>query len=325
MRKLTIVRSNTSNHPLAAKSDIARFRLKTVDLGGPVAYADYGGEGQTLVLVHGLGGCHHNWMPSAHMLAKHARVLAVDLVGFGRTPSAGRGHGMEAQTEMLTRFVREVAGEDAVLVGNSMGGLVTLMTAAQTRVGGLVMVSPALPPPDLFGGDLPVDPGMLARQFVHLTPGLGELAMYFSGLRGGARGLFVDLLTLGTKDVSRVPSEVIEANVSMIAHRMQEQPFGHARSYLEATRSLLLHLARAADIHALAERVTAPTLILHGEDDRLVPVSFSQKFVEAHPHFALQVFEDVGHVPQMEDAKRFVDRVLSFVEPVEEAPTSRAA
>ncbi len=322
MRKLTVVRS-TQNHPLARKSNIARFRQKTIDLDGQISYADYGGEGPTLVLVHGLGGCHLNWMPSAHMLAKHARVLAVDLVGFGRSASAGRGHGMEAQSAMLTRFVREVAGSDAVLVGNSMGGLVTLMTAAQTRVGGLVMVSPALPPPDF--SEVRVEPAMLGRQLVHLTPGVGEVAMYLSGLRGGARGLFVDLLTLGCKDVSRVPSEVIEANVSMIAHRMEKQPFLHARSYLDATRSLLATLARPAAIHALAERVTAPTLILHGEHDRLVPVSFSRAFAAAHPRFALEVLEDVGHVPQMEDAARFVDRVTSFLTPVEEAPTSRAA
>jgi len=173
--------------------------------------------------------------------------------------------------------------------------------------------------------DVRVEPAMLARQLVHLTPGLGELAMYLSGRRGGACRLFVDLLTLGTKDVNRVPSEVIEANVSLLAHRMEKQPFKHARSYLDATRSLLLHLARPAHIHALAERVTAPTLILHGECDRLVPVSFSRAFVEQHPRFALEVLDDVGHVPQMEDAARFVDRVASFVAPVEEAPTSRAA
>ncbi|MFL5354501.1 alpha/beta fold hydrolase [Archangium sp.] len=58
-------------------------RLRTVDLGGPVHYADYGGSGRTRVLLHGLGGSYLNWLPAAPELAKHARVLALDLVGFG--------------------------------------------------------------------------------------------------------------------------------------------------------------------------------------------------------------------------------------------------
>src|SRR5688500_14578566 len=66
----------------AAPPPTTRFRLRTVDIGGPVTYADFGGEGPTLVLLHGLGGNHLNWLPAAPMLAKHARVLAVDLLGF---------------------------------------------------------------------------------------------------------------------------------------------------------------------------------------------------------------------------------------------------
>lgn len=309
----------------ARGSRVPRFHLKTVDLGGPVTYAELGSRGPTLVLVHGLGGNHLNWLPAASMLAHDHRVLAIDLLGFGRTPEADRGHGMRAQADMLSLFVQEVAGNDAVVVGNSMGGLVALMTAAQTRVGGLVLVSPALPPPP---GALHLEPKMLARQLVHLVPGLGELALYLDGRRGGARKLFLDLLTLGTKDVERVPPEVVEANVSLIADRMARAPFGHARSYLEATRSMLLHLAQPTAVHRLAEAVTARTLILHGTHDRLVPPAFSRAFVEKHPRIELQVLDDVGHVPQMEDAPLFVSRLADWLaaEPMPETvPNSRAA
>jgi glycerol-3-phosphate dehydrogenase len=195
------------------------------------------------------------------------------------------------------------------------------------------MVSPALPPsswvePLVRAGSLsePV------RQLAHFTPGLGELLLYWKSRRNGARGMFLDLLTLGTKDVSRVPPEVIEANVSMIAARMEASPLGHAQSYLDATRSMLLHLARSERVHADAEAVRAPTLVLHGAEDRLVPVEFSREFVARHPSFALEVLDDVGHVPQMEDAERFVERVAGFLrrngianEPIEEAPSSRVA
>ncbi len=344
VRSLKVIRQVSPRAPLRAPAPrISRFRLRTVDLGGPdgiagpVAYADFGGPSAgapTLVLVHGLGGNHLNWLPAAPMLSKHARVLAVDLVGFGRTPAAGRGHDLETQRRTLERFVAEVVREPAVLVGNSMGGLVTLMTAAHApaHVSGLILVSPAMPPVDLRAGDLP----MVARQLLHVTPGIGELAMWTAGRRAGARGLFLDLLTLGTKDVRRVPPEVVEANVSAIADRMERMPLRYVESYLDATRSMVAHLARRSQLRASIRAVQAKTLILHGEADRLVPHACSRALVSERPDFELEVLDDVGHVPQMEDAPRFVDRVASWLdrtglrprvehEEIEPAPSSRAA
>ena len=67
-------------------------RSATVDLGGPVHYVDFGGpaDGPVLVLVHGLGGSHLNWDLFAPLVREHARVLALDLPGFGRSEPAGR-------------------------------------------------------------------------------------------------------------------------------------------------------------------------------------------------------------------------------------------
>src|SRR5512133_1839036 len=104
---------------------------RTADLGGPVHYVDFGGPAGAprLVLVHGLGGSHLNWCLLAPRLARPARVLAVDLVGFGLTYPAGRPATVQANAALLDRFVREVAGAPAVLVGNSMGGMVAILTA----------------------------------------------------------------------------------------------------------------------------------------------------------------------------------------------------
>src|SRR5690348_12888685 len=100
--------------------------------GGPVHYVDYGGEGTPVVLVHGLGGSHLNWMCVGRELAAAPpgyRVVAPDLVGFGRTPLAGRSSSIEAQVELLAAFIEKVAGGPCVLAGNSMGGLISVLTA----------------------------------------------------------------------------------------------------------------------------------------------------------------------------------------------------
>ena len=99
---------------------------RTIGLDGPVHYVDYGGdrEGPTLVLVHGLGGSHLNWDLLAPLLTPHARVLALDLPGFGRSEPGSRLASVQANVDVLERFLTEVAGGPAVLIGNSMGGMI---------------------------------------------------------------------------------------------------------------------------------------------------------------------------------------------------------
>src|SRR5438876_966375 len=150
------------------------MRSRTIDLDGPVHYADFGGTGPTLVLVHGLGGSHVNWMAVAPALARDARVLAVDLAGFGRTPLGERSADVHANRILLDRFLEAVAAGPVVLVGNSMGGLVAMMEAALApeRVAGLVLVAPAQP----RSAEARMD-GRVAALFLYALPVLGELAL----------------------------------------------------------------------------------------------------------------------------------------------------
>ncbi|TMB23462.1 MAG: alpha/beta fold hydrolase [Deltaproteobacteria bacterium] len=106
------------------------MRSYTIDLDGPIHYADFGGTGPTLVLVHGLGGSYVNWLAVAPALARSGRVLALALAGFGRTPLGERSAGVHANRVLLDRFLETVAPGPAILVGNSMGGLVAMMEAA---------------------------------------------------------------------------------------------------------------------------------------------------------------------------------------------------
>ncbi len=101
-----------------------------------------------MVLVHGLGGSHLNWMHVADPLTDHHHVVAVDLPGFGLTPPAGRRSTMEANRDLVHLFGLELSpAAPVVLVGNSMGGLVVMLEAARHPdcVSHLVLVDPALP------------------------------------------------------------------------------------------------------------------------------------------------------------------------------------
>jgi pimeloyl-ACP methyl ester carboxylesterase len=59
--------------------------------GQTLHYADFGGQGPTIVLVHGLGGAHTNWLAVGAELAERGHVVALDLPGFGRSPRENVG------------------------------------------------------------------------------------------------------------------------------------------------------------------------------------------------------------------------------------------
>jgi glycerol-3-phosphate dehydrogenase len=88
----------------------------------------------------------------------------------------------------------------------------------------------------------------------------------------------------------------------------------HASSYLRATRSMLLTLLRRGQFEAWAHGVHVPTLLMHGRQDRLVPFASSRKLAELRPDWCFEPLEGVGHVPQMEDAPRFVERVVRWMD-----------
>src|SRR5262245_54792559 len=143
------------------------------DLGGDVHYLDFGGPaGDTpVVLVHGLGGSHLNWGLVGPALAARTRVYAPDLPGFGLTFPGGRTASVPANTAVLDAFLDKVVGGPALLVGNSMGGMVALRQAAAhpETVTGLVLLDPALPRPRGVRQDRLVAAMFLA----YVTPGLG--------------------------------------------------------------------------------------------------------------------------------------------------------
>lgn len=289
------------------------MQSRFVDLDGPVHYADFGGDpaaGPPLVLVHGLGGSHLIWMAAAPLLARRSWVVAPDLIGFGRTPLAGRRPRIRANQRLLGRFLDEVVGGRAVLVGNSMGGLISLLEAAEhpERVAGLVLVDPAVPRPRGVRLDREVRLGFT----VFAIPGLGERFMAYRRTRLGAERVVAEILRLCCVDSARVNPEVVAAMCALTqernAHRASDAAF------LTAARSLLLALARPGPYLRAARAVRAPTLLLQGDGDRLVPLSSVQAIARAMPAWTLQVLDGLGHVPHLEDPERFAAAVTAWLD-----------
>ncbi len=269
-----------------------------IDLDGPVHYLDYGGPpgAPLMVCVHGLGGSAVNWAAIAPLLTGRYRMLAPDLAGHGRTESAGRGTGVAANRVLLHRFIEAMSASPVILMGNSMGGMISLLeaSAAPSAVAGLILLDPALP----FGPARP-DPVVTTMFAMYLTPGLGRL---ISGRRRrmSPELLVAAVLSLCCVDPSQVPADVVALHVAVAREHAEfadvERDFTAAARSVVATAGYV----RSAPYRRAIRSIKVPVLLVHGARDRLVPVAAARAAARANPSWTLVVLFNVGHVPQLE-------------------------
>jgi pimeloyl-ACP methyl ester carboxylesterase len=284
---------------------------RVVDLGGPVHYVDFGGPetGPAVVLVHGLGGSHLNWDLFAPLLTPHARVWALDLPGFGRSEPGGRTASVSANAAALQRFLAEVVGEPAILVGNSMGGMLSILATGERpeAVTGLVLLDPAVPGPRRA-----LDPLVALMFAIYAVPFVGERFMRMRRTRQSELARVREMLTLVGVDPDTVPPAVIDRSVTLLQER--EDVEGMDRAFLAAARSLLRLLVDPRRYRKAMASIRVPVLLVHGERDRLVPVAAARDIARRHPSWRYIELPDVGHVPQLQVPDRVAKDVLAWMD-----------
>jgi pimeloyl-ACP methyl ester carboxylesterase len=290
---------------------MARAIPRTTDLDGPFSWVDHGGpdDGQIVVAVHGLGGSHANWHDLAPLLTTTHRVLAVDLAGHGRTPRAGRSASVRANCELLGRFLAQEVARPVVLLGNSMGGAISILHAAEhsEHVRALALIGPALPRMRTA-----VPNRALARQVaLFAVPGVAERSLARRRARLGAEAFVQATLELTCADPSRVSAE-FRAVAARLCQERANGPDAEA-ALSEAARSVGLLVARAGAYRALLASVSAPGIVLQGALDRLVPPAGVRQLAALQPGWPVHLLDGVGHVPQIEDPARTAGLLLPFL------------
>jgi len=282
------------------------MRHKVVDVDVPVHYLDFGGEGTPLVMVHGLGGNALNWMDVGRSLARHHRAVALDLAGFGQTPLYNRSAALGANEALVCSFIEKLFDEPVVLMGNSMGGHISILVGADhpELVSRLVLVDPAVPGVHVRRPE----PQMLGVMAGLSVPGLAETLLDRRLKSVSAEQLVHETLALVCANPSRLSREIVEAHIQLTRER-QGLGSQNQRAFVQATRSLGLRMADPR-FWSRARQVKAPVLVIHGELDRLIPVAAARELVRRVRGWELEVIEGVGHVPMMETPDLFM-RVLS--------------
>jgi len=258
------------------------------------------GEGQpALLLLHGFGASVFSWREVLEPLAEQHTVVAFDRPAFGLTerPMPGEWEGRspyspEAQVDLTVALMDELGLERAVLVGNSAGGMIAVLTALRNpgRVEALVLVDAAI----YSGGGAPgwIRPLLRTPQMRHLGPLLARSI----ATQGD------DFIRSAWHDPNRITPEVLAG---------YREPL-RAKNWDRALWQLTVS-SGAPDLAGRLGEVTMPVLVITGDDDRIVPAEQSVRLAEELPQAELAVIPDCGHLPQEECPELFLQAVRDFL------------
>ncbi|WP_285753194.1 alpha/beta hydrolase [Lentzea sp. NBRC 105346] len=268
------------------------------------------GPDETAVYVHGLGGSSTNWTDLAHQLSNHAHGYAIDLPGFGRSePIAGYDFSLQAHARTVIGFIERL-NRPVHLFGNSMGGAISLLVAAERPdlVKTLTLVSPAVPDlrphlsrvsdPRLPLAYVPVLGRRVRKQLAQLT----------------ARERTDQMLKLCFAEPGTVPEHRIEESIRENEERAAQKWAAAAlgQSTMGLMRAWLV--PRRRSLWQVLHRVAAPTLVVWGTEDKLVSVNKAPRTVKALRNGRLLVLPRTGHVAQMERPATVARAVLGMWE-----------
>jgi pimeloyl-ACP methyl ester carboxylesterase len=256
----------------------------TIINDSPVNFVELG-EGPPLLFVHGLGGSWPNWLEQLPVFARSHRVIAVDLPGFGHSPMPRETISISGYARTLDVLLDSLGIDAAAVVGNSMGGFVAAELAINfpRRVERLALVSAA--------GISTYD----NRAGTRALPGLRRAERVVAAYAGW--------IAAHSDAVARRPG-LRNATLGLIASHPGRLPAALAAEQIRGAGKPGFVQALAANLDydfrdRLAE-IACPTLIVWGDNDRVITARDADRFAELIPGSRKVVFEDTGHVPMLE-------------------------
>ncbi|BDX33452.1 alpha/beta hydrolase [Mycobacterium antarcticum] len=273
--------------------------------GRRVRFVDIG-SGPATVLVHGLGGCWQWWLRVLPAMAEQARVIAIDLPGFGESEPVQGGPDVFAEhVATVIELLDHLGLARATLVGHSMGGLVALQAACDRpdRVSALALVD---------AGGAAIGPhrlrALLAAFRAFATtfsqPWVPVAVARNSGLRAA-------MFAVAVHDPRTLSGPLA----------MQIIPRMAAHGFIAAVES-----AGAAVNRATPEHVRCPTLVVWGARDRILPMSSALSLTSRIPDARLVSMARVGHCPMVETPVRLGALLIDFtLDPENGRPRDQSA
>ena len=252
--------------------------------GAKIYYLEAGDAAKpTVILLHGLGSSGVSWQLNIAPLAANYHVIVPDQIGFGKSDKPMLKYRVGTYADFLDKFMSEIKVEKAHLVGNSLGGWVAAWTAIKypNRARKIVLADAA---------------GLKPREI-----DLKQIYALNYSTRDEVRGL----VKLVFYNQAVFGSEIfIDQSMNL---RVQAND-GYT------INSLIDSIKRDEDfLNNRLSEIKKPTLIIWGKQDGLLPVSDAETFNKGIAGSELVIFDQCGHVPQVEKAADFNKKVLEFL------------
>ncbi len=266
-------------------AQIAPQEKSATVFGAKINYVEAGdAKNPTVVLLHGLGSSTVSWVLNIPALSQKYRVIAIDQIGFGKSDKPMLKYRAGTYTDFLDKFLSELKIEKATLVGNSLGGWVAADFALKypNKVERIVLADAA--------GIKPSDVNL--NQIYALNYSTRE------EVRRLVKLVFYNQTVFGS---DAFVEESMRVRVAA------------GDGY--TINSLIESIKREEDfLNGRLAGIKQPTLIVWGKQDGILPLADGEKFDKEIPNSTLLVFDQCGHVPQIEKALEFNAAVLKFLE-----------
>lgn len=254
------------------------------------------GRGAPVLLLHGLGGTKITWLPLLGPLSEGHRLIVPDLPGHGASGKPRAEYSPRFYARALRRFLDELGVERAVVVGNSLGGRITLELALRSpdRVAALAVLDPSVP-------------GFRWRYLMGFTRvfparlGAVPFPMRERWMQIVIRRLFAEPDRLPPSAYSAAAGEFIRIYRDSTA-RM---------AFLSSLRHIVTE--RPDPFYRSLRRIEQPALVLFGERDRLVSPRLGARLAQSIPNSQFVVLPGIGHVPHFEATEPTLGALSQFL------------
>ncbi len=261
-------------------------KVNYVDLGDPSALP--------VVFIHGLAGCWQNWLENLLPFASRYRVIALDLPGFGQSEMPRDGISIPAYSHLVHTLLGQLGVADAALVGNSMGGQISVQMAIDhpQLVRSLIPVSPAGIGTIQNRPELLRPVGRALESVMRGSVSMRELCVRRPGLR-------------------RMTLLALAAHPEKLRNELAYELMGGAGKpgFTDALYAVTSH-----DYRDRLGEITAPTLLVWGRSDRLITHRDADRYVKRIPNARKVIIRDTGHMAMLERPAWFNSFVSDFID-----------
>jgi haloalkane dehalogenase len=257
-----------------------------------------------ILLIHGFGAAIDQWRDNIPALAENHTVYAIDLIGFGNSEKPPTKYSIHLWVEQVWQFWHKFINAPMVIIGNSIGALVSVIAASQHPQIASGVVAISLPDIAAFNDMVPKALQPIERTAKAIVSGLLVKPLFHLVRQPSTIRLVLNSIVYC--DRSRVDDQLVEIIAAPARDRQA------AEAFLRLNRSINQPNYSPNLLQAL-EKLQAPLLILWGSNDRLIPPSEGKRLVQYAANATLIYLENLGHCAHDDNPQRVNHEIVSWL------------